>query len=770
MTDSQQSIQVSWVPTLATIAVSTVMGSVLKGMPGAILGFSASIVDEILIIKDVYDRHHIASSIFWLTTALNPISSYLRKIAPNYQTPINICFFTCSAVISSYSDDFLDYRSKIEIPLGSFFTINKLFDKKNISSQSQIDITYNKFLESPIEALNITVNNIIEMYNNDFLCTYFKSTALSSARVVLDNVFLHYLSSYSGNLFIITLINNYNHGEMFKFISIPKALLGNGLKIIAAYGFKSLLDYYIQTTEYSLTTQQLQMILERGTNLILEDGNGIKILEDKSGKEIVGNLTKDLFFLYYFGMSKLNDVFLKSLGFLISLSTINKLAHDSFAPYSLSLIPIQILLGKISKETKELSEQYSKARSKTWQVMHEIIANIEQINMRDGEEFAKYKYNFYLSEETNIAQKSEYLTTFKNAILQFIVPLNQLIDIVYIGVKVASKQLEVTNIPLIKSSIDTINSFLSGNLAAQIDNNGLIVAKTRVDKLFKIISHIRDFGIIHTWGGEPGFNFKNYSLMIEEKEIVRIDNLSFESAKIYAITGKSGCGKTSTLINVKSWVSGGLSSTGQISIGLINGQQPKIMLIDQKLYLPSSCTLLELIFFPNILAKLDEKNLLQLKDRVIHLLKQLEIDEFIEQFEIGIISRLDEKDFKLSGGQSKKIAIIQAILYQPNILIMDETFAGLDKKSIILVEQALKEYLPNSMILVVDHHAEDNNYNQFYEYKVQFENGLVMLEDIISKPIFDSKETPRYTAVTEESTYINGQCPNIIWFYGHYDE
>ena len=763
----RQNIQSSSFSTLATISLSTAIGGIIGGLSGALVGFGTSAVDEFLISQNIYNNHFLSSSIFWSTTALTPIASYLGNLSPSYKTPIYFCSLATSTLITTYTDDFLDYKKKIETPLGAFLTITKLFDEKNIISEKEMDKIYDKFLESPIEAIDIITNDFSEIYNNKFLCTYFKSTALSLLTVVLDNIFLYYLASYSGNFFIVNLINNYKKGELFSIIPIPKILLTKGFEIIGIYALKSFLEYHMETIRYSLTTEQLQMILEKGTKIILEDGNGRKIIDDKQGQEIINNLTSDLFSLYYFGATKLNDVFSKSSGFLISLNNLQKFASDSFAPYSLSLLPMQVLLRKVAKETKELSEKHSQAESKVWKVMYDIIDNIEQINMRDGEEFVKYKYNSLLSTKTEIAQEAEYLSKFKNAVIQFLIPLNQLIDIIYLGFKVISKQIDIANVPLIKSSIDNLSSFLSGNLIFQIENNNLIIAKQRIDKLLEIISAERNKMVKHIWNDQDGINFKNYSLMLDDKELVRIDNFTFDLSKTYAITGKSGCGKTSTLIDLKSGVSGALSSSGEISIGLIDGQKPKIMFIDQNLYLPSESTLLESIFFPNILSLRNATQFTQLKERVINLLKELEIDEFIMQpgNSNGIISRLDEKEFKLSGGQSKKVAIIQAIINKPDILIMDETFAGLDKKSIVLVEQVLKKYLFSAMILTVDHHAEDNNYNIFYDYEAHFRNGSVILRNISSKELDDFAGLALSGALVETEITVNAQCPNVISFY-----
>ncbi len=76
--------------------------------------------------------------------------------------------------------------------------------------------------------------------------------------------------------------------------------------------------------------------------------------------------------------------------------------------------------------------------------------------------------------------------------------------------------------------------------------------------------------------------------------------------------------------------------------------------------------------------------------------------------------------------EPKKITIILAIIKKPDILILDEIFNGLDKGSVIKIQRMLKKYLPNTLILVVDHHAQNNNYNNFYEEELHFYSGEII--------------------------------------------
>ena len=88
---------------------------------------------------------------------------------------------------------------------------------------------------------------------------------------------------------------------------------------------------------------------------------------------------------------------------------------------------------------------------------------------------------------------------------------------------------------------------------------------------------------------------------------------------------------------------------------------------------------------------------------------------------------------RLSGGEAKKTQIVSAIIKKPDILILDEIFTGLDPKSKVIIQRMLKKYLPNTLILVVDHEAHGNNYDSFYDQELYFSNQGITVNNIISK-------------------------------------
>ena len=53
---------------------------------------------------------------------------------------------------------------------------------------------------------------------------------------------------------------------------------------------------------------------------------------------------------------------------------------------------------------------------------------------------------------------------------------------------------------------------------------------------------------------------------------------------------------------------------------------------------------------------------------------------------------------------------------------MDEIFTGLDPKSLVKAQTILKKHLPDTTMIVVDHHAKEHNDHGFYDSRIHFED------------------------------------------------
>ncbi len=167
---------------------------------------------------------------------------------------------------------------------------------------------------------------------------------------------------------------------------------------------------------------------------------------------------------------------------------------------------------------------------------------------------------------------------------------------------------------------------------------------------------------------------ENLIKVYNEKTVVNVDSISLESGKIYGIIGPNGAGK-STLLRI-------LAGLEEISKGvcLYDKQRLKdetmknITYMSQKPYLLRS-SVYNNIAYPLKLRRYDK----QIIDKnVSSIMKEFNVYELREQLATS-----------LSGGESQKVALARALIFKPELLLLDEPTANIDPNSIELIEQAI---------------------------------------------------------------------------------
>lgn len=227
---------------------------------------------------------------------------------------------------------------------------------------------------------------------------------------------------------------------------------------------------------------------------------------------------------------------------------------------------------------------------------------------------------------------------------------------------------------------------------------------------------------------------------IGERLLVATKELKLDLGKVYAITGESGCGKTSLLSKIKGLKENGVFGKGNIYYPKIDGREPRIVMLSQQDYFPLDTSLQGIILYPDKITTDPGLNQ-ERREEMLLLLKEIGLHAFnagvknsnaqIEMTKkpLNLDSKKDWYTY-LSGGEKKKIMIVSAIIKKPDILILDEIFNGLDLQSIKIVQQMLKKYLPNTLMLIVDHHAVDNNYGGFYDNELHFGDKDIVFQEI----------------------------------------
>jgi heme exporter protein A len=81
------------------------------------------------------------------------------------------------------------------------------------------------------------------------------------------------------------------------------------------------------------------------------------------------------------------------------------------------------------------------------------------------------------------------------------------------------------------------------------------------------------------------------------------------------------------------------------------------------------------------------------------------VDEVLEKVRLG--SRADHRVRTLSNGMQKRAAIARAILHEPDVLLLDEPEAGLDRESVSILSTLLAEWTDSRRSVIMTTHDLD---------------------------------------------------------------
>ena len=177
---------------------------------------------------------------------------------------------------------------------------------------------------------------------------------------------------------------------------------------------------------------------------------------------------------------------------------------------------------------------------------------------------------------------------------------------------------------------------------------------------------------------------KYLSKYFKDKCLFKDINVEFEKGICNSIVGDNGSGKTTLL---------------RILAGLEKKFDGKIKRHGTCTYLGSTPYMIRGTVYTNLEYPLTLKQQYK-KDR-----SDL-IEEFIEK--LGLKGLENREAITLSSGEKQKVALGRSLIVEPNILLLDEPTANIDKDSIETIENVLINYTKNKdrTLLLVSHNFE----------------------------------------------------------------
>ena len=165
-----------------------------------------------------------------------------------------------------------------------------------------------------------------------------------------------------------------------------------------------------------------------------------------------------------------------------------------------------------------------------------------------------------------------------------------------------------------------------------------------------------------------------------EKRAVDDLDLTVEDGEIFGFIGPNGAGKTTTIKMIVGILE---ADGGEIKVGGIRLQEDPLGVKRMISYVPDN---------PFIYEKMTGYQYLNFLGDVYGLDKEsrnMSIARYAQAFEIE--ENLKDYISGYSHGMQQKIALIGALLHEPEVLILDEPMVGLDPKSAFTLKELMKE-------------------------------------------------------------------------------
>ncbi len=212
---------------------------------------------------------------------------------------------------------------------------------------------------------------------------------------------------------------------------------------------------------------------------------------------------------------------------------------------------------------------------------------------------------------------------------------------------------------------------------------------------------------------------KDINKSFGENHVLKDVSFSAQSGKAFGLLGRNGAGKTTTiriLMNVFSADSGSIFIDGEpidrrkIGIGYLpeeRGLYPKKVIIDQLAYFAE--------------------------------LKGMKRKAAIESIDNWLV-RLDMMEYRnkklntLSKGNQQKIQLITALAHNPDIIILDEPFSGLDPVNAMMLKDIVREEIAKGKVVLFSSH-QMSQIEEFCDSIAIINAGKVVL----SGDLFDIK-------------------------------
>ncbi|MEL6926315.1 MAG: ABC transporter ATP-binding protein, partial [Bacteroidota bacterium] len=225
-----------------------------------------------------------------------------------------------------------------------------------------------------------------------------------------------------------------------------------------------------------------------------------------------------------------------------------------------------------------------------------------------------------------------------------------------------------------------------------------LVAADRVFKVLDRTDQIKNVGTIQPEKLDGNISFDKVWFAYNAKDYVLKDiSFDIDKGETLAIVGSTGSGK-STTINILSRFYE--IDKGNITIDGVRIQDYELSALRERIAIVLQDVFL---FSGSVLENITLRDQRISREEVIEAAKMIGAHEFIEKLPGGYDYKVMERGATLSMGQRQLISFVRALVFDPDILILDEATSSIDPETESVIQYAIEKLIARRTSIIIAH-------------------------------------------------------------------
>ena len=184
------------------------------------------------------------------------------------------------------------------------------------------------------------------------------------------------------------------------------------------------------------------------------------------------------------------------------------------------------------------------------------------------------------------------------------------------------------------------------------------------------------------------------------KQVVKGISFSMNNGSVTGLLGPNGAGKTTTFYMIVGFIR---SNGGKI---LLNGENITALPMHKRSGLGLSYLPQESSIFRKLTVEDNIKLVIQTRADLNGQERKELLERLLEEF--GVTKVRKQFGYTLSGGERRRTEIARALATNPEFLLLDEPFAGIDPKAVYEIKQIIRKLSEQGIgVLLTDHNVRD---------------------------------------------------------------